>query len=66
MLSVRRISCRSLYIFDFAMRPSSAEKCDSNSSAGICTPQTGQQLRPVADVTPCNGFFGPIPDKFSI
>lgn len=57
MLNVRRISCRSLCMFDLAIRLSSAEKCDSNSSAGICTPQTGQQLW----LWPVAGFFGPIP-----
>ena len=62
MLSVRRISWRSLYMFGFAKRPNSAEKCDSNSSGDNWMPQIGHELRPVADVAPtCIGFFGPIP-----
>lgn len=62
MLSVRRISCRSLYMFGFASRPNSAEKWDSNSSGDNWMPQIGHELWPVADATPmCIGFFGPIP-----
>lgn len=62
MLSVRRISWRSLYMFGFAKRPNSAEKCDSSSSGDNCMPQIGQELWPVADVGPmCMGFLGPIP-----
>lgn len=61
MLSVRRISCLSLYMFGFAKRPSSAEKCDSNSSGDNWMPQIGHELWPVADC--CIGFFGPIPGE---
>lgn len=62
MLSVRRISWRSLYMFGFANRPSSAEKCDSSSSGDNWMPQIGHELWPVADAPPtCIGFFGPIP-----
>lgn len=62
MLSVRRISWRSLYMFGFAKRPNSAEKCDSSSSGDNWMPQIGQELWPVADVGPmCMGFLGPIP-----
>lgn len=62
MLSVRRISWRSLYMFGFANRPNSAEKCDSSSSGDNWMPQIGHELWPVADVAPmCIGFFGPIP-----
>lgn len=61
MLSVLRISCLSLYMFGFAKRPSSAEKCDSNSSGDNWMPQIGQELWPVADC--CIGFLGPIPGE---
>lgn len=66
MLSVRRSSCRSLYMFDFAIRLSSVEKCDSSSSMAICTPQIGH-VWPVADAPAiCIGFFGPIPSWWKI